>query len=274
MRRHSPAFTLIELLVVIAVIALLIGILLPSLWSARRAGTALRCLSNVRQLELAHVGYVNDHKEYFIDAGLGHGGPSAPRECWPVALADYYAGARPILRGPGDRSPHWPVAAGGTSTGLTFDQAMELLAAGQSVTTAQLARWTTYGLNAFTTRFAQPSVQHPETGKWLGPWDRLTLIPQPHATVHFLQMTEGRDGDPGGFARSDHVHPEDWGLLGVQNAPQTAAAQMETAAHGGRRGRWDARATYGFLDGHAATLRFSDVYKEPFKNRFIPDFAH
>lgn len=273
MARPPRAFTLIELLVVIAVIAVLIGILVPALGSARRAGIALACMSNIRQLEMAHVGYINDHKEWFVDAGLGHGGPSSPEACWPVALADYVGQSRPVIRSPGDKSPYWPIEQGGTSTGLTFDQAMEQLAAGQTVTTPQLARWTSYGLNAFTTRFAQPSVQHPETGRWLGPWDRLSRIPQPEATVHFLQMTEGNNGDPSGYARSDHVHPEDWGLLGTAFAPQAAAAQMEAAAHAGKAGSWGATANYGFLDGHAATLRFSDVYTEPFKNKFIPDFA-
>jgi prepilin-type N-terminal cleavage/methylation domain-containing protein/prepilin-type processing-associated H-X9-DG protein len=267
------AFTLIELLVVIAIIGVLIGILLPALGAARRQAIALRCVSNVRQLELAHVGYMNDRREFFIDAGLGHGGPSAPAGCWPIALADYYGSARPVIRSPGDRSPYWPVSEGGQSTGLTFDRVIEMLAAGQSPTTQQIARWTSYGLNSFTTRFAQPSVQHPTSGQWLGPWDRLNRIPWPEATVHFLQMTEGLDGDAGGFARSDHVHPEDWGLLGTANAPVAAAAQVETAAHGGKARSWGAAANYGFLDGHAATLKFSDVYTEPFRNRFFPDFA-
>src|SRR3954462_3174683 len=80
------AFTLIELLVVIAIIAILASLLLPMLAKAKAKASAIKCLSNEKQIGLGYLLYASDNADYLPLAA--HAGDAAPCE-WFFEISPY-----------------------------------------------------------------------------------------------------------------------------------------------------------------------------------------
>lgn len=274
--RHG--LTITELLVVMGVIGLLMGLLLPALGSIQRQSRATVCLNNMRQLGVAHEVYMNLNNERFVDAGLPHGGQTTfARHSWIFALSRIDPGLVSVLQSPVDRSRFWTTSDGGDrSEAWTLREAIDLFENNPNATIApsQIARWSSYGLNdMLISRWApmlpDPSAEH---GFREANWTRLSRVPRPSQTIHFVMMTDGDYSEyAASYAMSDHIHVN-WDSPYAE-ASLLASNYMQTHAHGGRAGRWTATANYGFLDGSVATLEFHQVYQSATENNFVPDYA-
>jgi prepilin-type N-terminal cleavage/methylation domain-containing protein len=92
--RRRVGFTLVELLVVIGIIAVLIGVLLPTLSNARKSAQAAACLSNLRQITLAANIHANETKLGIYIPTFDFGNDSLAH-LWPKYLRSSQVGRCP-----------------------------------------------------------------------------------------------------------------------------------------------------------------------------------
>jgi prepilin-type N-terminal cleavage/methylation domain-containing protein len=125
-KRLERGFTLIELLVVIAIIAILAAMLLPALARAKLKAKDTQCLSNLRQLGIAHQMYVNDAGREFDK--------SDTQNLWMAMLMAYQANV--------DNIRMCPLAI--TPTTRTYISAQYTFGAGD-----QMWKWGPYNTNYY-----------------------------------------------------------------------------------------------------------------------------
>lgn len=120
--KRNNAFTLIELLVVVGIIAVLVGILLPTLSRAREAAKRTTCQANLRSIGQAIRTYMDDHNgvyppmAHFREEDIA---TFRPRKMMAEVLLLYVGKENRVFRCPSDRIIHtddkYPPPAGKTT---------------------------------------------------------------------------------------------------------------------------------------------------------------
>src|SRR3954453_6888936 len=103
--KKSAAFTLIELLVVIAIIAILAGIALPVFQRVLERGRATNCASNLRQIGIGTVAYLNDNNDTIFSDKTSLSDPSGSSLFGPGLLQIQYVPNPKVFHSPFDKRP-------------------------------------------------------------------------------------------------------------------------------------------------------------------------
>ncbi len=233
---RGPGFTLIELLVVIAIIALLIGLLLPALGTAREGARGVKCLANLRSIGQSVALYHNAFDGHYPLSSHATGS-SVDAGAWLASLVDY---------GLIDDARYCPTDLRRSRT-----------------TAADFARTTSYITNDHFEPLTAGIDFDPFSGARLPGGrsraiTRVEQIPRPTATIYAVEASDPLDAG----AVVDHLHSVGW------TRAEQIAQQIAVERHKGS-------ASYLFADLHAVAIPWALMRDEfsPETSPFNPETA-
>jgi len=227
-------FTLIELLVVIAIIALLIGILLPSLSGARDSARSVQCLSSLRSLGMVMSMYTDDNKDVLPRSkhSVGFSGILP----WGPQMFEYLTSQS--FEGESDlwQSESWWSASNDFYRCAHDQRESPIEQPGLPFSTAALS----YGMNVYFELRREEIDPEMFMGDRFTPYRKRWATPHASVTILLGEMREELS--------ADHIMSHFWRTRGVEPGFEVA-----TERHGDKAG-------YLMLDGHAAAHRFAEMY--------------
>jgi len=224
--RQRRAFTLIELLVVIAIIAILAAILFPVFARAREQARKASCMSNLKQIGLAAMMYVQDYDEMYPIAYLYN----TPTVTMWYNLLDPYAKNKQVFICPsiGKAGPY------GTYQSATNDYAWNICGTHSSSTGNGFG----YYFNSYCTPGGN---NHPVT---------LSIVQEPATTI--LIFDPPSSGYSAGSSYGIGYSSEQYMPVLHGGQPWTSTSTTVTDFSGG--------GNYLFADGHVKFLQANAVY--------------